>query len=74
MNQNKLSLRPQDLENAKDLSCEKCGGITFTQVFLIKQISRLLSPTGEEINIPLQTFACNSCGHVNKDFLPNNPS
>lgn len=64
-------LRPQDLAMAKDLKCESCETTTFVPVFVIKQISALVSPTGRETNVPLQTFACSKCSHVNKEFLPD---
>jgi len=63
-------LRPQDLANAKDLKCEKCECNVFIPAVIIKHISALVSPIGQEINAPVQTFACLKCQHVNKDFLP----
>ena len=50
--------------------CEKCENDTFIQVFKMRKISALLSPTGEESMIPIQSFACAKCGHVNPGFLP----
>ena len=50
--------------------CEKCENDTFIQVFKMRKISALLSPTGEESMIPIQSFACAKCGHVNTGFLP----
>ena len=63
-------LTPKDLENAVETICEKCEHNFFAPVFTIKRISALVSPTGQEINVPMQTFACAKCGHVNKNFLP----
>lgn len=62
----------QALKSAKDLCCEleECGHKYFTPVFFIKQISALMSPNGQEINAPVQTFACAKCGHVNSYFMP----
>ena len=50
--------------------CEKCENDTFQQVFKMRTLSALLSPTGEEAKIPIQIFACVKCGHVNKGFQP----
>ena len=50
--------------------CEECGNKTFTQVYLIRKLSALLSPTGTEAKIPLPVFACSKCNHINKSFLP----
>lgn len=60
----------QDLKNARTLVCEACSNKTFTNVFIIKQISALVSPTGQEINAPIPTFACTKCSHINAAFLP----
>lgn len=61
------------LKSAKDAECENCQHTFFTPVVCIKKISALMSPTGQEINAPVQTFACSKCGHVNKDFIPALP-
>ena len=37
----------------------------------MKRISPILSPTGKEAVVPIQTFACNACGSVNAEFLPS---
>jgi uncharacterized Zn finger protein len=50
--------------------CEKCENDTFTEVLKIRKLSALLSPTGEQTMIPIKTFACYTCGHINKGFQP----
>ena len=50
--------------------CEKCENDTFIQVFKMRKLSALLSPSGQESMIPIQAFACAKCGHVNPGFLP----
>ena len=50
--------------------CEECQNDTFTQVYQMRTLSALLSPTGEEAKIPIQVFACVKCNHINKGFLP----
>lgn len=71
MDQPQMRLRPQDLQNATDEKCEECGHRFFVPVFVVKHLSALVSPTGQEVNIPLQTFGCAKCGHVNKNFTPD---
>ena len=58
------------LNQTDEMSCNECGVTTFTPVFLLRKVSALVSPTGKETVFPIQVFACSSCGHVNKDFLP----
>jgi len=50
--------------------CEKCKNETFQQVYQMRKLSALLSPTGQESMIPIQVFACAKCGNINKGFLP----
>ena len=50
--------------------CESCGNDTFQQVYRMRKLSALLSPTGQETMIPVQVFACHKCGHINKGFQP----
>ena len=60
-----------DMDNAVDMKCEKCGCNTFKGTNLIKTISAIVSPSGKEMIIPIPVFACEKCGHVNKEFLNN---
>ena len=57
-----------DLTPAKTLECEKCENKGFRQTMMLKKLSPLISPTGQEAIIPVGVFACDSCGHVNKEF------
>ena len=50
--------------------CEKCKNDTFIQVYQMRKLSALLSPTGKPTMIPVQVFACAKCSHINKEFLP----
>lgn len=59
-----------DLSAASDVSCSKCGCVTFREVAFIKRVSALVSPTGKEAMVPIGTFACSLCNHVNDEFDP----
>ena len=67
---------PQQMQMNIDISqttaevCEACENNTFVQVYQMRTLSALLSPTGQETKIPIQMFACHKCGHINKSFLP----
>ena len=58
-----------DIKNAEDVKCEECENVYFTPVVVIKKLSALVSPTGQEVMAPMQLFQCSSCSHVNKQFL-----
>lgn len=63
-----VSLDNIDLTHAKTLECEKCQCVGFKQTMMLKKLSPLVSPNGQEAIIPVGVFACESCGHVNKEF------
>ena len=63
-----ISLDNIDLTHAKTLQCEICECLGFKATMMLKQLSPLMSPTGQEAIIPIQAFACESCGHINKQF------
>ena len=63
-----ISLDNLDLTHAQTLECEECKGKGFKQTMMLKKLSPLMSPTGQEAIIPVGVFACESCGHVNKEF------
>jgi DNA-directed RNA polymerase subunit RPC12/RpoP len=58
-----------DASSAEDIECDNCGSYFFEPVVLMKRLSALLSPTGEEIIIPAQLYRCADCKHINKEFL-----
>ena len=60
-----------DMSTAKDMLCAKCENNSFKATTLIKTISELISPSGKEMIIPIPVYACESCGHVNEQFLKN---
>ena len=57
-----------DFSKTTECKCESCGNPTFKQTLLLRKLSALVSPTGQETIIPMQVFACEKCGHVNKEF------
>ena len=61
-----------DFSKTAEVKCESCGNPTFKQTLLIRKMSALVSPNGQETIIPMQVFACEKCGHVNKEFADVN--
>ncbi len=58
-----------DLEKAETLKCEECDSSLFTISYLIKKISAIMSPNGQEVLAPIQVYTCKSCGEIPKIFL-----
>ena len=59
-----------DISQTTEEVCESCGNDTFTQVYKIRKLSALLSPTGQPTMITMQLFTCAKCGYINSAFLP----
>ncbi len=53
-----------DLSQAETMKCESCENSLFIESYVLKRISALVSPTGQEGVVPIQVFACGSCGEL----------
>ena len=58
-----------DLSKADTIKCEDCGNYLFITAHVIKRLSAIISPTGQEAMIPVQVYSCGNCGKVPKMFL-----
>ena len=58
-----------DLSKAETLKCDSCGNYLFIQANVIKRISAIMSPTGQEAVVPVQVYSCGNCGTVPKMFM-----
>ena len=57
-----------DMSKTTSIKCEKCENLTFKQTLLLRKVSALVSPNGQEQYVPIAVFACEKCGHVNAEF------
>ena len=57
-----------DMSQTTPIKCESCENSTFKQTLLIRKLSALVSPNGQETLVPVQVFACEKCGNVNSEF------
>ena len=53
-----------DLSDADTMKCQKCENPIFIQEYIIKRISAIVSPTGQEVIAPVQVFNCGNCGEL----------
>ena len=73
-NRPQLGQQPQqevqvDLKKADTIKCDDCGNYLFITASVIKRISPILSPTGQEALVPVQVYSCGNCGKVPKMFI-----
>ena len=57
-----------DLTHTKTMECEECKCKAFKQTLMLKKLSALVTPNGQEAIVPVTVFCCEKCGHVNKEF------
>ena len=58
-----------DLKKADTIKCDDCGNYLFITAHVIKRLSPIISPSGQEALIPVQVYSCGNCGKVPKMFL-----
>ena len=69
-----MSMRPRkplpkakiqvDLKDSETMTCQQCDNKIFIQGYVIKKLSAIISPTGQEVIAPIQVFNCGSCGEL----------
>ena len=58
-----------DLKQAETIKCVDCENYLFITSFILKRLSALVSPNGQESLIPVQVYSCGNCGKVAEGFL-----
>ena len=58
-----------NIKDAQNLECENCKSIYFDKITVIKKINKLLVGTSEDQLVPMETYKCSDCGHINEDFI-----
>ena len=58
-----------DLREADTIKCDDCGNYLFLTTHILKRLSAIVSPTGEEALIPVQVYSCGDCGKVPSKLL-----
>ena len=58
-----------DLKQTDTIKCDDCNNYLFITSFVLKKISALMSPNGQEGIVPLQVYSCGNCGKVPSKLL-----
>jgi len=58
-----------DLREADTIKCGDCGNYLFITSFILKRLSAIVSPSGEEALVPVQVYSCGDCGKVPSKLL-----
>jgi RNase P subunit RPR2 len=70
MNQEALS--PQLIKQGTIRTCKQCESVLFDTTTAIVKISKIMSPNGEDIEVPIRVLLCRSCGTVPEWSDPEN--
>ena len=57
-------------KNSTAIKCDECANETFREVMFIRKVSKLITGTPKDSYVPVPTFQCASCGHINTEFTP----
>lgn len=71
MNNNQLRAPGIDIKQTSAIKCESCENETFNETVFLRKASKLLTGSSQDTLIPIPTFQCSKCGHINKEFIPN---
>lgn len=58
------------LDKTTPIVCKMCGADTFTSVTFLRKVSKFIAGTDHDALIPIPSFACSACNHVNLEFQP----
>lgn len=58
------------LDKTLPIVCESCGGQAFQEALMLRKVSKFLTGDAQDGVLPIQTFVCTKCGHINADFMP----
>jgi uncharacterized Zn finger protein len=58
------------LDKTIGVYCEECESQVFSEGLILRKASKFLTGTAQDSLMPMATFYCVKCGHVNEDFLP----
>ena len=58
------------LDKTTAMKCDKCENEVFIEGVMLRKASRFITGTAQDALIPISTYSCSKCGHVNNEFLP----
>ena len=58
-----------DLRDAETIKCNSCSNYLWITSYILKKLSAIVSPNGQEALIPVQVYSCGNCGQIAEGFL-----
>jgi DNA-directed RNA polymerase subunit RPC12/RpoP len=69
-NQQKPMQLKVSLDKTTPIACEQCESQAFQEAVMLRKVSKFLTGDAQDGVLPIATFVCAKCGHVNQDFMP----
>ena len=69
-NQQKPMQLKVSLDKTLPIICEECGSQAFQEAVMLRKVSKFLTGDSQDGVLPIATFVCAKCGHVNAEFMP----
>ena len=60
--------RQVDFGSTTAIQCDECENEYFDKVLMIRKVSKLITLESEDSMVPMETYKCAECGHINKQF------
>lgn len=57
------------LDKTVPVKCDACGSDLFHEVLYIRKASKFIIGSAQDALIPIPTFSCVKCNHVNEDLI-----
>jgi len=57
------------LKDTTEIKCD-CGNNSFSENFLIRQLSRILTGAPKDSLVTIPVFSCSKCGKILEQFIP----
>jgi predicted nucleic-acid-binding Zn-ribbon protein len=70
MQQQKQVQLKVSLDKTTPITCEECGNQAFQEALMLRKVSKFLTGDAQDGVLPIATFVCTKCGHINKEFYP----
>lgn len=58
------------LKDSPEVVCDKCQNKYFEEVTMFRKVSKLLTGASNDTFVPIPTYRCTECKHVNKELNP----
>ena len=58
------------IKDTTEVLCSKCQNNSFHEAMFLRSVSPLLTGNPKVSYIPIPCFACDICGNVNDEFVP----